>query len=186
MPIETYSEIGLISNALILLGEQPCSSLTENRYGVTVGANMFASLYEAELQSNRWRFAMKKDELDLLLVTPLNQWQRAFQLPADMLLPVGVFPPTPYEIYGDRIYTNGLTVELDYLFKPEVDDVPAYFALLMTYALARNMAKPVTESDATAQKWEREYVRQKAIAQYADAQGRPVQPVFDSPFTQVR
>jgi hypothetical protein len=56
----------------------------------------------------------------------------------------------------------------------------------MTYALARNMAKPVTESDATAVKWEREYVRQKSIAQFADAQGRPTQTFFDSPFTQVR
>lgn len=186
MPIETSSNIDLVSRALILLGEEPCSSLSEERYGVTVGANMFEAVYESELQSNRWRFAMKKAALSELVDVPANQWDRAFQLPADMLLPIGVWPPCPYEIYGDSIYTNATELTLDYMFKPEVTDCPAYFTLLMTYALARNMAKPVTESDATAVKWEREYVRQKSIAQFADAQGRPTQTFFDSPFTQVR
>ena len=186
MPIETYSDIELVSNALVLLGEGPCSSLSENRYGVTVGANMIQAIYESELQSNRWRFAMKKAALSELVAVPANQWVRAFQLPADMLLPVGIYPPEPYEIYGDSIYTNAASVTLDYMFKPETTDLPAYFSLLLTYALARNMAKPITESDATALKWEREYVRQRAIAQFADAQGRPTQTIFDSPFTQVR
>lgn len=186
MPLEVYSKIGLISNALILLGENGTNSLTDARYGVTVGANMFESIYESELQSNRWRFAMTKGTLTQLLAVPANQWARAFQLPADMLIPVGMWPPQPYEIYGDTIYTNATSVTLDYLFKPEVSEVPAYFALLMTYALARNMSKSVTESDATAAKWEREYTRQRAIALFADAQGRPAQTIFDSPFTQVR
>lgn len=186
MPIETNSKITLIAKALVLLGEEPIVSLSDNRYGATVGSNMFELVYEAELQSNRWRFAMKKGALSLLVGVPLNQWQNAFQLPADMLIPIGVFPPVPYEIYADRIYTNASIVELDYMFKPEVTSCPAYFCLLLTYALARNMAKPITESDTTAQKWEREYIRQKAIAQFADAQGRPSQRIFSSPFTDVR
>lgn len=186
MPIETYSKIGLISNALVLLGEEPLQSLSDNRYGATVGANMFESIYESLLQSNRWRFAMKKAAISTIVDVPLNQWRKAFQLPADMLLPVGVFPPVPYEIYGDHLYTNNETIELDYMFKPEISEVPSYFALLLTYALARNMAKPITESDSTAAKWEKEYLLQRNTALFADAQGRPSQHIFDSPFTQVR
>jgi hypothetical protein len=112
MPIETYSKIGLISNALILLGEEGTNSLADTRYGVVVGANMFENIYESEVQSNRWRFAMTKGALSELLSVPLNQWARAFQLPSDMLLPVGMWPPQPYEIYGDRIYTNATAVTL--------------------------------------------------------------------------
>lgn len=186
MPISTYTKIGLISNALVMLGEPPATSITEQRDGVTVGAAMFESIYENELQSNRWRFAMKKGALSELVDVPANQWQRAFQLPSDMLLPVGIFPPEPYEIYGDRIYTNAVSVTLDYMFKPEVTNVPAYFALLIQYALAKDMAKPVTDNDSYAVKWERAYNQQKGKAQYADAQGRPAQALFDSPFTDVR
>ena len=183
MAIETPSKIGLISKALVLIGEKPASSLTEDRYGVTVGANLFEQIYENELQANRWRFAMTKAELSQLVDAPLNEWQYAYQIPAECLLPIGVYPPSQYEIYGDHIYTNAPTVELDYLFKPEVSEIPAYFALLMVYALAKDMVKPITESDQAMQLFSQKYVMQRDKAMFADAQGRPNKPISYSPFT---
>lgn len=186
MPIETSTKIGLISNALILLGEKPLNALNDNRYGATVGANMFEMIYENELQSNRWRFAMTKQALSQLVDAPLNEWQFAYQLPSDMLLPIGVFPPCDYEIYADHLYTDMTTVELDYMFKPNVGEIPAYFATLMTYRLARDMAESVTESGPKKDRWNREYATQRAVAQFADAQGRPAKMIMRSPFTDVR
>lgn len=187
MAIETNSKIDLISKALILCGEKPLNSLDDNRYGATVGSNLFEMLYENELQSNRWRFATTKASLSRLSAGPLNQWTYAFQLPADMLLPIGVYPvDLNYEIYADRLYTDRSSVELDYMFKPEPTATPAYFATLMTYALARDMIKPVTESDSAVDRMEKKYDRQQARALYADAQGRPAKPAFHSPFTDER
>jgi hypothetical protein len=186
MPIVTPTKISLISDALVLLGEKPASSLTENRYGVTVGANLFEAIYENELCSNRWRFAMTKDALSQLVDAPLNEWQFAYQLPPDMLIPIGVYPAAQYEIYADHLYTNRSTVELDYLFKPEVSEIPAYFAQLMRYALARDMIKPLTESDTGVQLMEGKYNRQRDRALFADAQGRPNRSIADSPFTRGR
>lgn len=185
MPIETQTKIGLISKALILLGEKPLTSLSDNRYGATVGANMFEILFESELQNNGhgWHFCRTKASLSQLVATPLNEYQYAYQLPSDMLLPVGTTPKIEYEIFGDRLYTNKSEVDLEYKFKPEISACPAYFNLLIVYALARNMAKPITESDATAGKWEREYLAQYARAQFADAQGRPQRSIQHSPFT---
>jgi hypothetical protein len=186
MPIETSTKIGLISNALILLGEKPLNALNDNRYGASVGSNLFEMIYENELQSNRWRFAMTKEALSQLVSAPLNEWQFAYQLPADMLLPIGVFPVCDYEIYADHLYTDAASVELDMLFKPEVGEIPAYFATLMTYRLARDMAKPITESGPTGDRWGREYNTQRAVAMFADAQGRPAKPIMRSPFTDNR
>lgn len=186
MPIETHTKIGLISKALVLLGEKPLQSLNDQRYGATVGNNLFELIYETELQSNRWRFAMKKAALSMLVATPLNEWQYAFQLPSDMLLPIGTYPASNYEIYADRIYTNNNAVELDYMFKPDISALPAYFAMLMTYALARDMVKPITESDNGVELWQGKYNRQRNTALFADAQGRPNKPITDSPFTAVR
>lgn len=183
MAIVTNSKIDLISKALILCGEAPLSSLTERRYGATVGSNLFELLYENELQSNRWRFAMTKVALSQLVDAPLNEWQYAYQLPAEMLLPIGIYPSQPYEIYADHLYTNASSVELEMLFKPEVTDCPAYFCTLMTYALAQNMIKPITESDTALQLMDRKYVRQRDRALYADAQGRPARPLDHQPFT---
>ncbi len=187
MAIETNSKIDLISKALILCGEQPLNSLNDNRYGATVGASLFEVLYENELQSNRWRFAMTKGQLSRLVAEPLNQWKYAYQLPPDMLLPVGIYPvDLDYEIYADRIYTDRESVELDYMFKPDVTSTPAYFALLMTFALAQHFIKAITESDVAVQIMTGKYNIQRGIALYADAQGRPAKAVFHSPFTDVR
>lgn len=183
MPIETNSKIGLLSKALILLGEEPLNSLTDDRYGATVGSNLFELFYENEVQSGAWRFCVKKRLLSRLVDVPVNQWTYAYQIPTDCLLPRGVWPfGTPYDIYGRHLYSDAATLDLEYLYKPDVDQIPAYFALLMIYKLAADMAKPITESDAHAKKWLNAYNNQRGIAQYADAQARPATPILDSPF----
>jgi hypothetical protein len=186
--IETATKIAIISKALILCGEKPLSSLSDERYGATVGSNLFEVIYENELQTGtRWRFACKKRALSRLVGEPLNEWQYAFQMPTDMLLPIGIFPrKTLYEIYGDHLYTNVSSVDLDYMFKPDVSKVPAYFSMLMIYALAKDMIKPVTESETAVDKMTAKYNIQKSKSEYADAQGRPNVPIADSPFTDVR
>lgn len=184
--IQTATKIQMISNALVLCGEKPLSSLSDNRYGATVGANLFETLYENEIQSNRWRFACTKRQLGQLTSSPLNEWQNVFQLPSDMLLPLGAYPRCEYEIYGNHVYTNAASFALEYMFKPEVSSVPSYFNLLMVYQLAQNMIKPITESDNAVTLMTKAYVRQRGVAMFADAQGRPNKAIVDSPFTQVR
>jgi hypothetical protein len=186
MSIETPSKVGIISKALVLCGEPPLGALSDDRYGATAGGALFELLYEGELQSHPWRFSMKKAALSRLAVTPLNQYQYAHQIPSDCLLARHVYPVTDYDIYGDRIYSNNLSIDLDYQFKPEVARIPAYFSLLMTYALYRDMAKPVTESDGAVRKAEVAYSRQRDIAMYADAQARPAVTVQYNPFIAAR
>lgn len=185
--IVANSKIDLISKALVLCGEKPLTSLSDDRYGATVGSAMFDLLYENELQSNLWRFATTKDSLSQLVAAPLNKWQYAYQLPSDMLLPIGMYPiDLNYEIYAKHLYTDRSTVEMDYLFKPDVTEVPAYFATLMTFALAQHFIKPITESDTAVEIMTAKYDKQRNIALWADAQGRPAKPVQHSPFTDNR
>lgn len=186
MAIKTNTKIGLISKALILLGEEPANSLSDDRYGVTVGSNLFELIYENELQSNPWRFCAAKKACSRINTTPLNEYRYVHQIPTDCLLLRHVYPNTDYEVYGDRIYSNNLTVEIDYTFKPEVTAVPAYFATLLTYALARDMIKPITEGANGVEIMQKKYVMQRDRAMYADAQARPPRRIQDSPFTDVR
>lgn len=198
--IVTQQKISMISAALVLCGEKPLNSLTDNRYGAAVGAALFDMIYETELQSNRWRFACKKTALARVNETPPNEWMYCFQLPTDMLLPIGIWgagPDRTYDIYADKIYTNitsnpgpinstAPVLTFDYMFKPDPSTVPSYFSLLMTYALAKDMVKPITENDNAVVAMTQKYVRQKNLAMYADAQGRPNRPVQNNPFVQVR
>lgn len=199
-PIVTQTKLSLCSAALVLCGEKPMNSLTDNRYGASVCAALFDMVYETELQSNRWRFACKKAALAQQNNTPPNEWQFCYSLPTDMLLPIGFYgmgPDKSYEIYSDVIYTNVTSnpgpvnsttpvLTFDYMFKPDPSTVPSYFSLLVTYALAKNAIKPVTESDNAQVRMEQKYNQQRALAMFADAQGRPNRPLQHSPFTQVR
>ena len=123
-----------------------------------------------------------------------------FQLPTDMLLPIGfwgVGPDRTYEIYSNVIYTNVTSnpgpinstapvLTFDYMFKPDPSACPSYFTLLMTYALARDMIKPITESDTAASAMNQKYLMQRSRAMFADAQGRPNRQIQHNPFVQVR
>lgn len=200
VPIITQTKLSWISAALVLCGEKPMNSLTDDRYGASVGAAIFDMSYEEELQSNRWRFACKKAQLAQVNATPPNEWQYCFQLPTDMLLPIGFYgvnPDRSYEIYGDVIYCNMTSnpgplnssspvLTMDYLFKPDPATVPSYFSLLMTYKLARDFIKPITDSDSAASAMATKYNQQRGRALFADAQGRPNRPIANNPFVQVR
>lgn len=199
-PIITQTKLSMLSAALVMCGEKPMNSLTDPRYGSAVGAAVFDMVYENELQSNRWRFACKKAQLARVNVTPPNEWQYCFQLPTDMLLPIGFFgigPDRSYEIYSNVIYTNVTSnpgpvnssapvLTFDYLFKPDPATVPSYFSLLVTYALAKDMLKPITESDTAASAMQTKYQIQRSRAMFADAQGRPNRQLQHNPFVQAR
>lgn len=198
--IVNQTKISMISAALVLCGEKPMNSLTDNRYGAAVGAAMWDMVYENELQSNRWRFASKKSALAQVNETPPNEWRYCFQLPTDMLLPIGFYgvgTNRSYEIYSDKIYCNMTSnpgplnasapvLTFDYLFKPNPATVPSYFSLQVTYALAKDMIKPITESDTAQTRMEQKYNIQRSRSLFADAQGRPNRPLQDNPFVQIR
>src|SRR5579859_1261569 len=200
VPIVTQTKLSMISAALVLTGEKPMNSLTDPRYGSAVGAALFDMVYENELQSNRWRFACKKAALAQVNSTPPNEWMYCFQLPTDMLLPIGFWgmgPDRSYEIYGNVIYTNVTSnpgpinsstpvLTFDYMFKPDPSTVPSYFSLLVTYALAKDMIKPITESDTSASAMQQKYNIQRSKAMFMDAQGRPNRQIQHNPFVQVR
>jgi hypothetical protein len=200
-PLVTQTKLSWISGALILTGEKPLNSINDTRYGAVVGAGLFDMIYENELQKNRWRFACTKGQLAQINTVPPNEWQYCFQLPTDMLLPIGFYgvaPDQSYDIYANHIYTNmnsnpgpvsggaAPVLTFDYLFKPDPSTVPSYFSLLMVYALAKDMIKPITESDSAASAMSTKYLQQRNAAMFADAQGRPNRALQSRPFINVR
>ena len=129
---------------------------------------------------------MPKSKLSRLNSAPINEWQYAYQMPTDMLLPIGIYGRVDYELYGKHLYTNETSVILEFMFKPDITWLPAYFSTLMTYSLARDMVKPITESDTAVTIMRDKYRMQRDRALYADAQGRPNRSVQSSPFTEIR
>lgn len=181
--LEAASKVNIIKDALLLIGEQEIQSLTDDSFAVQVAVRRFEPLYEDLLTKSRWRFAAKKATLSRLVAEPLNEWSYAYQLPGDLCLIVKTDPMCDYEVYGDTIYANASALDLDYIYKPEVGDLPPYFSLLLTYRCAFEWARPVTEGASRKEELRVMYMEQLNAARYADSQGRPNAPFSDSPFT---
>jgi len=145
--VKNYTSIDLASNALLLIGEETISSFTDDSTAALVAANLYEPTFEALLTVHPWRFASSKATLSRLTATPVNQWDYAFQLPADFLVAQHVDSDIMnYQIYGSKLYSNQTSIVLDYTFKPDESLLPAYFAEVLEYKLASVFAIPITES----------------------------------------
>lgn len=174
------TSISICSNALLLIGHGTISSFTEGGSGAEVASNLYESSYENVLTMHRWRFASGKAALSRLTATPLNDFDYAFQLPANNLLVNRVFPDSDYEIFEDKIFSDQLTLEIDYVFKPDESKLPAYFVKLMEFHLASQFAVPVTDNSTKGKLYDDMFHSQLRRAKFADASSRPPDAIHDN------
>ena len=179
------ARIQLVSNALLLLGDRPISSLTDATTGATLGANLFETTYLSMLQYHSWRFAVKTQELPRLSATPETRYSYAFQLPADFLYVVKG-DSSQFEVYENTIHCSSQSFQLDYVKRVEEDLLPAYFAKALEYNLAFQFAVPLTGDMAKGQYYQKVYIDAIRKAKMADSSQYPEIGVHDQPYVNIR
>jgi len=180
------TSIEICSNALNLIGHGSIASFTEGGAGANIAAALYETTYKDLLSQHRWRFASAKATLSRLVATPANKWSYAFQLPADYIVAIYVYPNTDYEIYEDKLYSNMDALDLDYIFKPDESKMPAYFQRVLEFNLAAVFAVAITDNPSKSEEYRRMYDTQLRRARFTDAQARPPRAIVDSPFIDVR
>mgnify|MGYP003967019637 FL=1 len=172
--VKNYTDIDIASNALLLIGESPIASFTEDTVAALIAANLYSSTFESLLTLHPWRFASTKATLSRLTAAPVNQWKYAYQLPADFLVAQHIDEGNDnYQIYADKLYSDNTTMVLDYTYKPDESFLPAYFTQLLELRLASVFAIPITESATRGEYYaglaEKQLQRSKTI----DSQSTP-------------
>ena len=180
------TDIDISSNALQLLGSKSITSFDDPGAGAAVAKALYEPTLEAMLTDTYWRFTMKKQVLNLLSQTPVNDFQFAHQIPTDSLKIYKVDPHCFYKIYQDKIFSNQNTLTADYAHRPDTTLLPSYFVLAFTYKLASDFALAVTDNENKASIFEGKFQAAIAKAYAADAQQNPQTPIVDQPFTDVR
>jgi hypothetical protein len=190
------SKIGLISNALILIGDLPLTSLTGNSRAQQVANNLYDNVVQSELSKYRWGFARKKVQLSKSSVAPVGtEWSTQYQLPSDLITFIKVNPPVNYQILSSHVngatssyvhtnYSNDLFC--DYIHNVSEANFPAYFEKVIEYALAKDFALSVRDSVTTKEAMAAEYVAASQMARYTDSQQHPITPLQSRPFIDVR
>ena len=179
------TRVQLVSNALLLLGGNTISALTENSTGAKLGANLFENTYLAMLQNHRWRFATKTQALSRLAAKPDTGYEYAFQIPNDFLYSVEG-DARDYAVYDNQIHCNNTEFQLDYIHRVSEDLLPAYFAKALEYNLASLFAYPLTDDSGKASYYASLYSNEIRKAKFADSSQYPEVSVQDQPYIDVR
>jgi len=177
-------KIEMISNAFVLLGASPIASLEEGSEGLVASA-LYEQNYKTLLASHSWRFATKKATLARLVDTPQNSYDYQYQLPSDIITVVNVYQNTDYEIYGDKLYSNQPTIEIDYRYRVDETLLPSYFVSTFEFLLASLFAVPITDNSQRATYYYAVYQEQLRKAKNIDSMSRPSDPIVDSPLTDI-
>jgi len=182
------SKIPLISNALILIGGTPITTLNGNSRQQEVAANLYDNIVKNEISKHRWGFARRKAQLSLLVAEPIDdEWRSIYQLPTDLITLIKLRPNTSHQIYGDKVYSNlSQTLHCDYIRDVVEAEWPVYFSKMIEYALARDFASSIRDSAASADRMAGEYLNASRMARYTDSMQHPQTPIVDRPFVSVR
>ncbi|MCK4784666.1 MAG: hypothetical protein KAV87_13010 [Desulfobacteraceae bacterium] len=196
------TDVSVFSQALVRLGDNPVSGLSELSPGF---ADLFPQVKANVETSHPWRFnTIKSQLLTRTLTQPPSQYKYVYQLPPDMLngQPRTVWNSpfnqgrssqfTNFNIFEDKLLTSAEQVLIDYQVPKVVDVFPIHVTELMIRALMAVIALPVTDQQNTADSaliaaWGKDgnggYSRE---ARRIDSQGHPPQGIKNYPLVTVR
>lgn len=158
--------VSICSGALVMLGDKPISSLTENTDRARLAANLYPDERASFLRAHPWNSAIKRVTLAPSSTAPAFDSFSVFDLPSDCMRVLSVGSENDsrggYRVEGRSILYPGAVAYLRY-----VADVPEsvwdrHMVSAMKTRMAALMAYAVTGSAALAQ----------SLLQQADAEFR--------------
>jgi hypothetical protein len=110
------TDISIASQALVLLGDNPLSSFTDETDAAKLVAQRYPGLRKRLISSHPWRCMMTKAELTREAAAPIGEWAYSYIIPGEALGSgaqalfssngIDELPAKSYEVFGRRIYTN--------------------------------------------------------------------------------
>jgi len=182
------TKIELISNALILIGDLPITSLSGNTRAQTVANNLYDNIVQNEMTKFRWGFARKIARINKLPSSPAgNEWQSIYELPTDLLFLIKINPRVNYALFGSQVYCNSDgALYADYIHNAVEAEWPVYFQQMIQYRLAMDFAPAIRDSASAMEANAVQYENASRMARFTDSQQYPVVPLSSAPFITTR
>lgn len=184
------SPVSICSNALVMLGGAPFSSLDEPKPHVRVAANLYASVRDDVLRLHTWNCATDRVILAPMATAPEFDFAYQFQLPGDWLRTLQVGrngDPIPFRSERQRLLANVNALPLVYCFRNEVEVTWSTNLIhVMELAMAAKMAYAVTSSAAVRDSFRDEFARELKVAKAIDGQDDPPEEFAAGSFLESR
>lgn len=170
MAINNY-DIDICVAALQTVGAEEINSFDDESREARLCASIYPRLKKNALQKTNWRFAIRQQQLNQLVATPLFGFSYAYQLPNDFLRLVGKNNPTvKHQLFENKVYTDLTTLYANILYDVDAQYFPAYFGLLLQLELTSLLAAALLEDENKADKFDKFAQKQLLIAKSIDSQ----------------
>ncbi len=150
------SVVGICNSALVKLGATRIISLTEGSKNANLCDEQYEKVRDDLLRSHAWNFAIARRKLARLADAPTFGFDYVFQLPTDFLRVVSVHDDESatggiaYKIEGRTLLSNATDIYLRYIRQvTDPNDMDALFRETLAWAVASDLAIPITQSSTT-------------------------------------
>lgn len=182
------SEVQICNNALIKVGSDVISSLTENTKGAKLCNQLYEPIRDELLRLHPWNFAVERVELAAEVASPLFGFEFKFTLPSDFIRLLDVYDyVTRYRIEGNNIFSDDNNLKIVYIKK---ETNPGKFDSAFTEVLATRIASEISYSLSGSRTLSDSlleiYTRKLASAKMVDAQENFNDSIKVDTFTRAR
>ena len=184
-----YTRIEIISNALLLLGKPRIESIDAGGPAARAADQLFDMVLSNDLSSPNWRFATSVATLSLVAGPDLTfaNYRYAFQLTADLLAIWRIWPKVPYQVFGQRIYTQTSSpLQIEYRSSVALGNMPPSYLNYLTYLIADTLSGAITEDASVINKITTQMQIAKSQAMVVNAQNHPNQSIGSSTWIAAR
>ena len=170
------TKIGIINSALLKLGADRLTSLSENRKSAILMNEQWDEIRQKVLREGQWNCALKRVELSQSSTPPAYGWQYAYSLPDDCLKVLKYARKTDddyfdFQIEGRTLVTDETTAKIRYIYDlTDVSQFDASLAEALSCALAADLGYAITQNASLTQAAEAKYKEAIKISRSMDAQ----------------
>lgn len=164
------SQVEIANFAIIQLGGNPISSLTEDTNEAKVIKAIWDQSRRELLRTNSWNFAIKRQLLAQSVTPPGYDFSYRYALPSDLIRTIQVYNDSDYKIEGRFVITNSQSCSLKYVADiKDVNEWSSDFCSLMSMKLAADIAYAITKNETLAKSMYQAYTIKLTETRFADA-----------------
>lgn len=165
------SEVSICNSALILLGRETITALTDDVKAARLCNAVFDMKRDWLLRAHIWKFATARETLALLSATPDFEYSYKHQLPSDFLRLISVYDSSVrYRIEGDTLLSDETVMKIKYIKRvTNPNSMDPTFRETLAALIAKDICKALTDDDSLHRAMKAEFDDRLMIAQSTGA-----------------
>lgn len=180
------SDVEIVNQALVHLGQPPIQSLDQTTPAAVAAKAIYQATLEECLRAHPWNFATGRVTLDPLEEPPAFGWSYQFSRPADWLRTLET-SATSWRHEGKTILCNEGTLEIRYIRRvSDPTEFDALFGAALARLLSAKLAYPLTKSTSLMEAQWQMYAAVLQQARSVDAQEEPADDFEESSLLRAR